>query len=158
MAVVAVLILLSFLILGDTFREGVPIATIILWGGFLSWVYSNPLLRQRLPRVSRLAFLFGGVLLTLVAGKGYEAGRKTFHEAAKATLTLQSGQQLTASVLRTLERGIIVRPAGSESAVFVPWSEVKLTITRLQQHRFPGLLCTSFGKCWPEVLAEGIAR
>jgi hypothetical protein len=146
----AVLVLVLYTLLGDIFWEGVPVAVVVLWACFLSWVYAHPVVRARTPRVARLVLLLGGMLLILVVGSGYAAGRRVFRDTPHDVVTLQSGQQLTVIVLRTLDKGLLVKVAGLDFATFVPWSDVRSMRSPIRRHRVQGLLCSYLGKCRPE--------
>src|SRR5437879_6328204 len=77
-------------------------------------------------------------------GSGYAAGRRTVEEVPRSTIELQSKEQIHVTLLRCLDRGVLVKPSPKDVALFISWAEIRSVTTPVAQHRFRGFLCSRF--------------
>ena len=129
---------------GSVLLHALPFALCGIWLRFSVWAQSAPLIRARRPVAVRLAVHFVPLVIIFLYFSGYtEAVRLYERPAQPAKLTNASSTSETITLLRLLDKGVLVKEASGVIA-FRPWSEIKHLETPGKYTPVQGILCVWF--------------
>jgi len=143
--VAALLTIPAYVLLGGE-AHGLQLGVVALWVFFLRWVYAHP--RSPLTRIGTLALLWGGLCIILVMFRGSaDADAALTSTSPVRIITMKSDQRvMRVTLLRTYEKGALVKRQDEPQIEFVFWSEIEsFKIPYTKHEPYVGLLC----RVWP---------
>jgi hypothetical protein len=139
-----------YLALGEGSIPGAYFGLPILWMGFGFWLSNHPRIAARRSRAVALAIVFIPAILLYMWVYGYSHGRGVIGEQQPLERVYLRGEPhtvLDANVLRSWERGVLIRLPGKPQTAFILWTDIaKIEKTRPREE-FQGFICAWFGKC-----------
>jgi len=143
MPYIALGIVMTYILLGESNLEGVPIAILILWMCFAGWAHNHPRIKARRSRQFILATIFMPVLCMWIFAQGYLTARKLYwNEKPTHKLYLKSnvGNPDNVILLRAFEKTVIVKYILDNSVGIVPWEMVNKIEKYDKITKYKGLL------------------
>ncbi len=147
---VGVLVIIGYVLIGDPFFPGVPFALFIAWSAIAAWILSHPRIQQRHPPWQRwLAYLIP--LFVLVTGSGGWMDAKIdvqLRDRPTHQMRLADSDEgvIPVAVLRTFERGVLLKRFDPDTLTFVTWRSVLELSQERMPESFDGLLGARFRK------------
>jgi len=124
--ILALIIVASFLLMGDIYRGLLPIALIICWAMFSEWANSAPLIKIRRSETTKKLFYWLPMVFFFVFFLGYnKASDLASDEVPHFKLILTDGKHaIEVNVVRHVEKGTLVIQPKTRRLSLISWSEV----------------------------------
>jgi hypothetical protein len=137
MTILAVIILFSYILFGESFSSGLPIALMLVWFSFSSWANRHPRILERRPPA--LSFMIHWI-------------PPFKQEQPRHIVCLKEAPQavLRTNVVRTFERGVLIKTPGEKNTIFLAWPSIQTMQSKYERKPFRGILCNLFNLCSPE--------
>jgi hypothetical protein len=153
MTILAVIILFSYILFGESFSSGLPIALMLVWFSFSSWANRHPRILERRPPA--LSFMIHWIppFIIWMAFAGYNDARSQIkQEQPRHIVCLKEAPQavLRTNVVRTFERGVLIKTPGEKNTIFLAWPSIQTMQSKYERKLFRGILCNLFNLCSPE--------
>ena len=125
----------------------IPLATYALWLLSLEWVFSNERMREKIGELGRLALIGVGFVLMLTISDALSSADSDIQDTAgNYSIQLAQGEsQKNVKLLRTLERGALVRNPKEKAIEFLPWPQVTKISHTQQNDVSESRVCSWFG-------------
>jgi len=153
MTIMAVVILFSYILFGERFSIGLPLALILVWVSFCSWANRHPRILERRPPALFFMMYWIPPFIIWMAFAGYsDARRQIKEEQPRHIVCLKGAPQavLRTNVVRSLERGVLVKTPGEKNTMFLAWPSIQTIQAKYEREPFRGILCHWFNLCFPE--------
>ena len=145
MGYASALVVAGYLLIGAPFLQMLPLSLCVLWFLFSMWAQSHHRIISRRPSLVRVAVHFLPPILIWLYFAGYtEAARLYGTDAPKSKLATNAVASESVTLLRYLERGVLVKDA-TNVVSFHPWSEIKKIEAPGRYTPAKGVLCVWFG-------------
>lgn len=116
MALLCLLILCLYILFGDSFLGGMPFASFGVWIVFSMWSMQCPLIESRWPIFLRRAIIVIPACFLFAYFSGKQQAVNDTNNASNITVFyLTDGVQIKARVLRSLDRGFLIRREGRKN-------------------------------------------
>lgn len=126
--IIAVIIFVSYILLGSSFSSGLGLSLIIFWGMFIFWVNRHTQIFEK--RSSELWFVIKWLppVLIFIAFMGYSAGAVSWSPDVKPirfTLYLKNvSDPVQLRAVRLFEKGVLFKSTPDLPVVFVRWEDI----------------------------------
>ena len=152
--ILAFIILISYIFFGEIFSMGLPTALVIIWFWFSSWANRHPRILQR--RSLAILFMIHWIppFVIWMGFFGYNAARNQIKEEQPSHIVYLNEvpqKVLNTNVLRSFERGMIVKTPGENNITFLAWPSIQTIQSKYERKPFRGILCNWFNLCLPDV-------
>jgi len=153
MTIVAVIILFSYILFGESFSKGLPLSLILVWFSFSSWANRHPRILERRPPALLFMIHWIPAFIIWMAFAGYNDARGQIKaEQPRHIVCLKEAPQavLRTNVVRSLERGVLVKTPGERNTIFLAWPSIQTIQSKYEMEPYRGVLCDWFNLCFPE--------
>lgn len=153
MLATCVLITVLYMLFGDLFFAGAwSVGIPGTWIVVANWLNSHPRIIQRRSAVARVLIVWLPIILWYVFAMGYRSARSFLDNSnPKQTIYLSGSSQsvIPATVLRTLERGVLIEDKDTRHISFIPWPSIRRIVENEKPHEvgYQGLACEYFHLC-----------
>ncbi len=148
-----VLITVSYMFFGDSFFVGAwSVGIPGTWIVVANWLNSHPRIIQRRSAFIRVLIEWVPIILWYVFATGYLSARSLLENSnPKQTIYLSGSSQpvIPATVLRTLDRGVLIEDKDTQHIAFIPWPSIRRIVENEKPHevKYQGLACEYFHLC-----------
>ena len=139
---IAILSLATYIMLGELYAFDLSFTIVILWFIFSAWVNSHPRIKERRsPEIRLLIHWLPPIVIALFI-MGQNSFESILRSPQRNTVYYASSldKPNEVSVLRTLERGILVYEHKRNKITFIEWASIQKIENKYQKKYFRGIL------------------
>lgn len=149
---IAGLIILSYILIGDAFVYGLPIAFCLIWFRIAPWLNNHPRIFQRRSKFLRAVIFWMPVILIFLYGKGYTDGKRLIHtDESNCTIILKSSanKQEPIILIKLLERGLLFKRPTKNMITYEKWDNVQRIDKVVDHSLYQGVILKILGVSFP---------
>ena len=137
------LMILTYILMGENFTHGLPIAFCIIWFRIAIWINNHPRIIQRRSKVVWHIIYWLPALIILIYGMGYSSGKKLINnDKSNCSIILKNPTNKEESIIliRLLEKGILFKKPGQNKIIYETWDNIKNINKIVNNSRYQGII------------------
>ena len=146
------LIIISYILIGENFVYGLPIAFCLIWFRIAPWLNNHPRIFQRRSKLLRFVIFWLPVLIIYLYGKGHTDGKKLIHnDKTNCSIILKkpTNKQESIILIKLLEKGILFKRPTENKIIYEKWDNI-ININKVVDHsRYQGIIYRFLGISLP---------
>lgn len=122
------LIILSYILMGDLFVYGLPIAFCLLWFWIAPWINNHPRIFQRRPKYIKAIIFWMPVIIIFLYGIGFTDGKRLVHmNKSNCNIILKnpSNKEEPIILLKLLEKGVLFKKPNTNRVSYEKWDNIQ---------------------------------
>lgn len=142
------IIILSYILMGDLFVYGLPMAFCLIWFRVAPWINNHPRIFQRHPKYLRTAIFWIPALIIFLYGKGYIDGKRLIYmNESSCSITLKDANNIQEPVIliRMLEEGILFKKPNDNKISYEKWDNIQRINKEVDHSLYQGILLKMLG-------------
>lgn len=146
------LIIFSYVLMGDTFIYGLPIAFCLLWFWIAPWINNHPRIFKRRPKYIRAIIFWMPVIIIFLYGKGYTDGKRLIHlNKSNCNIIFNSLPDKEEPIisLKLLEKGLLFKKSNDSRVSFEKWDNIQRIDKKVDHSSYPGVVLKMLGISLP---------
>lgn len=145
---ICILMVLSYILIGDIASSVPTVAFSVLWLIFADWCYSSPLIQLRRSEWVQFSFKFLPAAAILTYSAGYSSGTDAaFRHKNNITINVVGNDTaIEGAYLRGFESGMLYL-AKDDKPTFIRWDSISSYAFEAPYSPYKGILCSWFDIC-----------